>query len=1327
MADTQVTVSIENLSPVNGTNLTPLWVGFHNGQFDTYDRGAPVTPGLESLAEDGDATALGQEFDGSGNGQLDGVVGGAPIAPGATVSETFVVDPDDGNAEYFSYASMILPSNDFFVANGNPEAHRVFDDLGNFIGSEFYILGSNVLDAGTEVNDEAADSTAFFGQSAANTGITEGVVRTATGFIPVAQGGQILADSRFANADFTANGYDVADISVTEGPNPGQVTVSITNNAPANGTSLTPLWVAFHNGQFDTYNRGEAVTTGLERLAEDGNAAVIGQEFTASGQGQVEGVVGDAPIAPGQTVSRTFDVNFAAGNADFFSYASMILPSNDFFVSNGDPEAHRIFENGAFAGADFAIAGSDVLDAGTEISDEIPANTAFFGQQNPNTGLTEGVVQAATGFIPNGRILSAAQFAAADFTAEGYQVAKVTVASDAAVASTFSTNFSDLAQAQVDPNDFQLGRARLTGGSSFFEGVQPLYFDNPNAWVARAGETLNINFDAAAASVSFHAIGLDGAVVEVFEGGDQPSQTIDVSGSDIKQTDLITLTGNISAIRLRNTSTQTGSAASVSAAALDTLSYTLAPSTFSTNFTDLANANTDPSDFQLGRARFTGGSSFFEGVQPLYFDNPNAWVARAGETLNIDFEAPASAVSFHAIGLDGATVEVFEGGNQPSRTIDVSGTDIKQTDLINLTGNITAIRLRNTSAQTGSAANVSAAALDTLSYTLAPPIPPAPPAPPVPPAVEPPAPPVQPPVVPPVAPPVAPPTSGPGAPTEVTVTIENLAPTNGTNLTPLWVGFHNGLFDTYDRGAPVTPGLESLAEDGSAALLGQEFDASTYGQLDGVVGAAPIAPGRASSQTFTLDPSQGNASYFSYASMILPSNDFFVSNGNPLAHRIFDEQGNFIGTDFFILGSQVLDAGTEVNDELPESTAFFGQSAPNTGTTENGVVTGATGFIPGGRILSAEQFAAADFTAEGYQVARVRVTAGPVAPTPTEVPTLVRPEANNLVSLRGNATALQFSFEQRNATAVNEIVAIATDNATGAIGGIAPGEPGYVEAAIAAAQTVFSALQGEEFADFNPTRTFAAESGQFLQFAVVQNGSLETLRNGSGGQLLLATPAGNADGNSAVGVESLTDDQLRLNFRTPNGGGSGQLGDLVVNANFVSNPAPLGTALQNSAGLEVLDLRTATAPVTASFELRREAGFDNLIGFYQIENEQGQVLGADGTTLVSPGEAGYQAAVLQRRLTDVNLRGENNQTITSGAQLAPGSLLAPFIIVDGTVEELLDADTGNNPEIFFAYLGANSDNTEHVRLLGDNTFGFEDLVGGGDMDFDDVVVRATLA
>ncbi len=226
----------------------------------------------------------------------------------------------------------------------------------------------------------------------------------------------------------------------------------------------------------------------------------------------------------------------------------------------------------------------------------------------------------------------------------------------------------------------------------------------------------------------------------------------------------------------------------------------------------------------------------------------------------------------------------------------------------------------------------------------------------------------------------------------VLVTIENLAPQRGTFQTPFWVGFHDGGFDLYDRNQPASlffpsfpNALEALAEDGNTAPLTDEFALQSAGvdaTLPGPNG--PIAPGDVASGSFILDPLNPVHRYFSYASMVLPSNDFFVANGNPLAHEIFDAAGNWVAEPFFISGDQVLDAGTEINDEVPANTAFFGQQAANTGVTENGVVIGLAeglqGFQPpaAGGILADPRFAAGDFLEPGYPVARISFAAAPV-------------------------------------------------------------------------------------------------------------------------------------------------------------------------------------------------------------------------------------------------------------------------------------------------------------------------------------------------------------
>lgn len=113
--------------------------------------------------------------------------------------------------------------------------------------------------------------------------------------------------------------------------------------------------------------------------------------------------------------------------------------------------------------------------------------------------------------------------------------------------------------------------------------------------------------------------------------------------------------------------------------------------------------------------------------------------------------------------------------------------------------------------------------------------------------------------------------------------------------------------------------------------------------------------------------------------MVIPSNDAFVANGNPKAHRLFTKNGRFVAQDFTISGAKVLDAGTEVNDEIPENTAALAQAAPNTGVAEGGTVGAHAGLDTAGNILAARS--AADFTATGYDIARVEFDADPIAVT----------------------------------------------------------------------------------------------------------------------------------------------------------------------------------------------------------------------------------------------------------------------------------------------------------------------------------------------------------
>ncbi len=226
--EVRVRVSIENVAPLNGTFQTPYWVGFHDATFDTYDGNTPASndpiPGsfaMERLCEDGNTGPITDDFATLVPAGVDATLAGpnGPLAPGETVSRIFTLDSDNPANQYFSYASMIIPSNDFCISNGNPRAHKIFDDNGQFVANDFFVTGSEVLDAGTEVNDEIPANTAFFGQAAPDTGVDEnGVIGTigsdidAIGFLPVSEGG-ILADPRFSNANFLVTGFPVIHVN----------------------------------------------------------------------------------------------------------------------------------------------------------------------------------------------------------------------------------------------------------------------------------------------------------------------------------------------------------------------------------------------------------------------------------------------------------------------------------------------------------------------------------------------------------------------------------------------------------------------------------------------------------------------------------------------------------------------------------------------------------------------------------------------------------------------------------------------------------------------------------------------------------------------------------------------------------------------------------------------------------------------------------------------------------------------------------------------------------------------------------------------------------
>lgn len=295
------------------------------------------------------------------------------------------------------------------------------------------------------------------------------------------------------------------------------------------------------------------------------------------------------------------------------------------------------------------------------------------------------------------------------------------------------------------------------------------------------------------------------------------------------------------------------------------------------------------------------------------------------------------------------------------------------------------------------------------------------------------------------------------------------------------------------------------------------------------------------------------------------------------------------------------------------------------------------------------------------------------------------------------------------------------DDTLGFIDGRAPEESGYVESVIQRSQTLFSSIDDKPIGfDADASRVLKLGANEYLRFYLIPEDTLDSVLAGviDANQIILPT-------QDTFQVTELSADLLTLSWKTEPGNAA--FNDIVLSIQSSDAATRLGANLQSGPNGELIDLRDITGQtVNAEFILNREAAHDNFIDFYTIVDTAGGIdTNGDSIADIYPGEVGYTQAALSQRI-DANLTVADQSTVRVNQQLLGGSILAPFLIVDAQPDALLDADITNDPEIYFAFLGANSDKIDHVRLLGDNTFGFEDMVNGGDRDFNDMTVQVNL-
>lgn len=552
-------------------------------------------------------------------------------------------------------------------------------------------------------------------------------------------------------------------------------------------------------------------------------------------------------------------------------------------------------------------------------------------------------------------------------------------------------------------------------------------------------------------------------------------------------------------------------------------------------------------------------------------------------------------------------------------------------------------------------------------------------------------------------------------PTSNSLFIQNL-PNNGTQTVQLSVTLNGALLDFTEAGGFDIPSNVRVTAS-NAAASGRGVAALNVGGLTNLytielsTGAAtllgPIGLGTSLAGLTVAESPTGTVAFGNPTYTV-------AENGTAIALdlvRTSGSSGSFT-VDLAATGGTAT-AGSDYNG-APVTVTFADGQTTATATLNitddsllegNETVTLSLKNATNGAVLAAQDTASFNITDND--------TVGTIAPN-------FAANGSAIISIASNFQSLvQFSLSSRKNTVVNEIVAFTVDDDLGNINGVAPNATGYLEAAIARSRTIFSTLS-------NNPNGFGGELSSILDFGsnarfstlLIQNGSLDELRAGkiSANSVFLSS-------QTSVRISSATASNFTFGFEDSPNSGNNDFNDIVLEVKTVSQSASAGSALQGQS--ELLDLRSLTGQVSTSFTVNREAAFDNFVGFYRVVDQNGGIdTNGDGTADILPGGTGYAQAAVNNRITGIDLSVKNQQTATLSGQFAGGSIFAPFLIANASVNEVVNGQKLD--QVYFAYLGGNSDQADHIRLLGNNTFGFEDLRGGGDKDFNDLIVRVTI-
>jgi VCBS repeat-containing protein len=335
-------------------------------------------------------------------------------------------------------------------------------------------------------------------------------------------------------------------------------------------------------------------------------------------------------------------------------------------------------------------------------------------------------------------------------------------------------------------------------------------------------------------------------------------------------------------------------------------------------------------------------------------------------------------------------------------------------------------------------------------------------------------------------------------------------------------------------------------------------------------------------------------------------------------------------------------------------------------------------------------------------------------------PNLRYQPTNNLINIDGGSktSTLQFTKLSHQAGKRNEMGMFAVDDANGTINGIKAGAAGYLQAAMNRSSVIFSGLSEtntDRYLDNIVQRHLSINPGIQYQFYLVDDSTTDQVKadlatGKTPTSVIFSQPDANIGKFNPVQFTTLTNNSsYQIEWDDSGTDGDKDFNDMIVIVEALATATPLGTQLQGTQKL--VDL-SDSGSVNLQATITGDAAYNNTLGFYTVDDVAGQI----GT--LRPGDLGYANAALNRSVMSMT------KADVSKDQIFKGSILAPYLIANGTARDVLSAtNAAQMPQVYFGYVGANRDGQEHIRLLGDNKFAFEDQFGGGDRDFNDVIVQ----